>query len=78
MVNQVQGEYKAKDVRMVRYFQKVKNQLQKFNEWKMIQITREENVRANALAGVAASLAITQIITLNIYYQDNSSIFEKK
>ena len=78
MVNQVQGEYKAKDVRMVRYFQKVKNQLQKFNEWKMIQITREENVRANALAWVAASLAITQIITLNIYYQDNSSIFEKK
>ena len=78
MVNQLQDEYEARDVRMVRHLQKVKNQLQKFNEWKMTQITKEENVRAYALAGVAASLVVTQTITLPIYYQDNPSILEKE
>nr|CAN74514.1 hypothetical protein VITISV_008334 [Vitis vinifera] len=58
VVNQVQGGYEARYVRMVRYLKKVKNQLQKFSEWKMTQITREENARANALAEVVASLAV--------------------
>ena len=44
----------------------------------MTQITKEENVRAYALAGVAASLVVTQTITLPIYYQDNPSILEKE
>ena len=58
VVNQVQGGYEARYVRMVRYLKKVKNQLKKFSEWKMTQITREENARANALAEVVASLAV--------------------
>ena len=43
----------------------------------MTQITREENARVDALVEVAISLAVTQIVTLPIYYQDNPSILEK-
>ena len=59
LVNQVQGEYEARDVRMMRYLEKVKIQLQKFCEWNVTQITREENAQADALAEVTTSLAFT-------------------
>ena len=59
LVNQVQGEYEARDVRMMRYLEKVKIQLQKFCEWNVTQITREENAQADALAKVTTSLAVT-------------------
>ena len=77
VVNQVQSDDELRYVRMMRYLDKVKLQLQKFNEWKMTQITREENARVDALVEVAISLAVTQIVTLPIYYQDNPSILKK-
>lgn len=77
MVNQVQEEYEAKDERMVKYLQKVKNQLQKFSEWNVTQIIREENVWAYALAGLTASLVVTQTTILPVYYQDDPLVLEK-
>lgn len=41
---------------MVKYLQKVKNQLKKFSERKMTQITREDNVQVDALVGLTTSL----------------------
>ena len=44
----------------------------------MTQIIREENVWEDALAGLVASLAVTQTTILPVYYQDNWSILEKQ
>ena len=60
MVNQVQEEYETKNERMVKYLQKVKNQLHKFSEWKVTQITREKNIQVDALVGLAVSLVVSR------------------
>ncbi|RVW86048.1 hypothetical protein CK203_041504 [Vitis vinifera] len=52
----VQEEYEAKDARMARYLAKVRNTLQQFTEWTIEKIKRADNRRADALAGIAASL----------------------
>ncbi|RVX18478.1 Retrovirus-related Pol polyprotein from transposon 17.6 [Vitis vinifera] len=56
VVRHVQKEYEAKDARMARYLTKVRDTLQRFTEWTIEKIKRTENGRADALAGIAASL----------------------
>ncbi|RVW33061.1 Pol polyprotein [Vitis vinifera] len=56
VVKHVQEEYEAKDARMARYLAKVRNTLQQFTEWTIEKIKRADNRRADALAGIAASL----------------------
>ena len=76
VVRHVQKEYKAKDARMTRYLTKVRDTLQRFTEWTIEKIKRSENGRANALAGIAASLPIKEAILLPIYVQVNPSVVE--
>ena len=45
---------------MVKYLQKVKNQLHKFSEWKVTQITREKNIQVDALVGLAVSSVVSR------------------
>ncbi|RVW15502.1 Retrovirus-related Pol polyprotein from transposon 17.6 [Vitis vinifera] len=66
VVKHVQEEYEAKDARMARYLAKVRNTLQQFTEW-----TIEKIKRADALAGIAASLPIKEAILLPIHVQPN-------
>ena len=56
VVRHVQKEYEAKDVRMTRYLTKVRDTLHRFTEWTIEKIRQTENGRADALAGIAASL----------------------
>nr|CAN74048.1 hypothetical protein VITISV_017189 [Vitis vinifera] len=76
VVRHVQKEYEAKDARMARYLAKVRNTLQQFTEWTIKKIKRTDNGRADALAGIAASLPIKEVILLPIYVQTNPSIAE--
>ena len=76
VVKHVQKEYEAKDERMARYLAKVRDTLQRFTEWTIEKIRRTENGRADALAGIAASLPIKETIFLPIHVQANSSIAE--
>nr|CAN71856.1 hypothetical protein VITISV_012967 [Vitis vinifera] len=76
VVRHVQKEYEAKDARMARYLTKVRDTLQRFTEWTIEKIRRTENGRADALAGIAASLPIKEAILLPIHLQANPSITE--
>ncbi|RVW78122.1 hypothetical protein CK203_049729 [Vitis vinifera] len=71
VVKHVQEEYEAKDARMARYLAKVRNTLQQFTEWTIEKIKRADNRRADALAGIAASLPIKEAILLPIHVQTN-------
>ena len=59
---------------MVKYVSRVKQRLSSFPVWKLENIPRDCNERADALASVAASLPLTKTIFLPIYYQTASSI----
>ncbi|RVW65534.1 Transposon Ty3-I Gag-Pol polyprotein [Vitis vinifera] len=76
VVRHVQKEYEAKDSRMARYLAKVRSTLQQFTEWTIEKIRRADNRRADALAGIAASLPIKEAILLPIHVQANPSVTE--
>ncbi|RVX06608.1 Gag-Pol polyprotein [Vitis vinifera] len=76
VVRHVQKEYEAKDARMARYLTKVRDTLQQFTEWTVEKIRRTENGRADVLAGIAASLPITEAILLPIHVQINPFVAE--
>ena len=59
---------------MVRYVDLVKQRLGNFTAWKLEHVLRDLNERADALAAVAASILIKEIVFLPIYYQLASSI----
>ncbi|GMP24506.1 hypothetical protein CsSME_00001754 [Camellia sinensis var. sinensis] len=54
VINQVSGEYEARDERMAKYQALVRAELKKFATIRMEQINREENKAANELAGLAS------------------------
>ena len=74
VVGQVNEEYESRDPQMAKYVALVKQRLAGFSTWKLEQILRDSNEKANALTAVAASLPITETIFLPIYYQSDSSI----
>ncbi|XP_070039699.1 uncharacterized protein [Nicotiana tomentosiformis] len=55
VLNQVYGIFDTKEERMQQYFNKVQVFLLRFKEWSIIQILREENMEANALANLGSS-----------------------
>ena len=61
---------------MARYLAKVRDTLQQFSEWTIEKIKWAENGRADALAGIAASLPIKEAILLPIHVQVNPSVAE--
>ena len=61
---------------MTRYLKKVRDILQRFTEWIIEKIKRTENGRADALAGIVASLLIKEAILLPIHVQTNPPVAE--
>ena len=55
IVGQVNGEYEAKEERMAKYLKLVKNAINWFNEVTLVQVPREQNTGADALAKLASS-----------------------
>ncbi|GFZ15785.1 hypothetical protein Acr_25g0001940 [Actinidia rufa] len=55
VINQVQGDYLAKDARMMAYLGEVKAASAKIKEFKISQIPREDNKKADALANLAST-----------------------
>ena len=74
VVGQVNEEYKTQDQRMIKYVCLVKLRLGSFAALKLEHISRGSNEMADALAVVAPSLPIKEMIFLPIYYQPTSSI----
>ena len=67
VVKHMQEEYEAKDERMAQYLTKMRDILQRLGEWIIEKIPRADNVYADALVGIAASLPIKEAILLPIY-----------
>ena len=59
---------------MAKYVSLVKQRLGSFSAWKLEHIPRDYNEKVDALAAVAASLPMTEIVFMPIYYQPDSSI----
>ena len=53
IINQVNGMCEAKESRMKKYLNKVRLLVKKFKEASFVQLPREENIEADALAKVA-------------------------
>ncbi|XP_076911239.1 uncharacterized protein LOC143569139 [Bidens hawaiensis] len=54
VANQVNGDYKAKDHKMIEYLRKTKELLQGFQEAKVVHIPRGQNKKADALSKLAS------------------------
>ena len=54
-MGQVNGTYEAKEERMKKYLNKVRRLVKRFKEGSFIQILREENMEADALAKEAST-----------------------
>ena len=59
---------------MAKYVSLVNERLGNFSAWKLEHVPKDCNEKADALAAVAASLPMTEIIYLPIYYQSDSSV----
>uniref|UniRef100_A0A2N9F6T8 Uncharacterized protein n=1 Tax=Fagus sylvatica TaxID=28930 RepID=A0A2N9F6T8_FAGSY len=55
IVGQVNGEYEAREDRMTKYLKLVREAIKWFDEVKLVQIPREQNTEADALAKLASS-----------------------
>ncbi|XP_075664668.1 uncharacterized protein LOC142634253 [Castanea sativa] len=68
VVNQVQGNFEAKDPWMIDYLRLVKQTMSLFQKVKLIQIARGQNRHANSLAILASSLTkeIPQLIKVEV------------
>ena len=56
IINQVQGEYQAKDDSMIQYLAVAQRLISKFKSCKLTQIPREQNSQADALANLGSAL----------------------
>ncbi|KAK0578135.1 hypothetical protein LWI29_005686 [Acer saccharum] len=67
VVNQVLYEYQARDESMIAYLELAKELLERFKEYRIVQVLREENEQADALAKLASA-------TINIWPRTISMI----
>ncbi|XP_013751475.1 uncharacterized protein LOC106453815 [Brassica napus] len=56
IINQVQGEYQAKDDSMIQYLAVAQRLIKKFKSCKLTQIPRKQNSQADALANLGSAL----------------------
>ncbi|XP_070004427.1 uncharacterized protein [Nicotiana sylvestris] len=55
VVNQILGTYTAREASMQQYLEKVRELIKQFQDWKIRQIPRDENLEADALANLASA-----------------------
>ncbi|XP_070013686.1 uncharacterized protein [Nicotiana sylvestris] len=71
VVNQMLGTYLAREERMQQYLEKVWELIKQFQAWKVIQIPRKENVKADALANLAFATDVasdTNTSVIHLYH----------
>ena len=64
IINQVQGEYQAKDDSMIQYLAVAEHLIKKFKNCKLTQISREQNSQADALANLGSALDTDKQISI--------------
>ena len=76
VVGQILKEYEAKDKRMTKYLLKVQESLSRLGEWVIKKIPRGDNVQADALVGIVASLPVKESTMVPVYVQATPTITE--
>ncbi|GFZ14418.1 hypothetical protein Acr_24g0006080 [Actinidia rufa] len=74
VVNQVQGNYIAKDLLMVAYLDEVKAMSTKIKDFKICQIPREKNKKADALANLTLAFDFVSNMSVPLEFLKNPSI----
>ena len=74
VVNQVQGDYLAKDTRMLAHLGEVKNVSRKIKDFKICQIPKEENKKVDALANLALTFDVVSDESIPLKFLLNPSI----
>ena len=74
MVNQVQEDYLAKDLRIVAYLDEMRAMSMKIGDFKIRQISREENWKANTLTNLASAFDFVSDRSVPLEFLPNSSI----
>ncbi|XP_070010898.1 uncharacterized protein [Nicotiana sylvestris] len=62
VVNQVNGNFEVREYRMQRYLDKIQVTLNRFKEWTLVHIPREQNGKGDALANVGSSIEEEDIL----------------
>ncbi|XP_070008370.1 uncharacterized protein [Nicotiana sylvestris] len=78
VVNQMQGTYIAREARMQKYLEKVWVLVRQFQLWKAVQIPKEENVEADALANLAYVMEITNAENVIVIHLFHSALDQDK
>ncbi|XP_058181268.1 uncharacterized protein LOC131299707 [Rhododendron vialii] len=73
IVNQVLGDYEARDPKMLKYQATVAELITHFENFKIEQINREHNAHADALAGLASAAEASKFRTINFDSIDHPS-----
>uniref|UniRef100_A0A2N9EM81 Uncharacterized protein n=1 Tax=Fagus sylvatica TaxID=28930 RepID=A0A2N9EM81_FAGSY len=76
IVNQLTGEYMAKDERMMAYRDLAKDLIKSFDKVNIERVGREHNGHADSLAGLASSVAPDFRRTIIVEVQDSTSIMK--
>uniref|UniRef100_A0A803N8R7 RNase H type-1 domain-containing protein n=1 Tax=Chenopodium quinoa TaxID=63459 RepID=A0A803N8R7_CHEQI len=56
MVNQINGEYAAKDARMIAYLEVTRKLIKEFKEFKIDQVLRNLNTEADAMENLGSNI----------------------
>ena len=68
VVNQINGSYQARDLKITTYLKKALDLKEQFKEFSMKQIPRDENSHADALANLSSAVQVTKSQTIPIIY----------
>ena len=74
IINQVTGEFQAKEERMVKYLKKVRILLEQFMKHRVTQIPRAENIEADALTRLASGSEVEGIVLFPLKRLDQPNI----
>ncbi|XP_070016055.1 uncharacterized protein [Nicotiana sylvestris] len=66
------GTYTAKEARMQQYLEKVRELIKQFQNWKVRQITRDENFEVNALANLASTTDVASDANASVIHLSHS------
>lgn len=59
---------------MTRYLSNVQTNLDRLSKWVVKRISRADNIQADTIAGIVATLPVNEAILLFVYFQVVSSI----
>ncbi|KAL0292280.1 UNVERIFIED_CONTAM: Ribonuclease HI [Sesamum radiatum] len=68
IVNQIDGTFEAKEESMIQYLRQIKELRTSFDQFQIIQIPREENVKADCLLKLASALEDCRIRRITVQY----------